>query len=200
MTWATSSGAASARVCRGSSASASRACRPITAMCASAAAAGAGAGCRRASSSYESAAAGRHPGADRGSRERARDHPRIPRPRVGAWRSLRPTAARRPSDPVDVRPLRRRKGTRGPPFAVLIGKRPHNAGKRGPRHTRRDRGKALQIGHTQEPRGTTENRGVPGSSPGLAIKTLLQMSDFCRALRGMRRGRKRQMAFPGIGD
>jgi hypothetical protein len=47
---------------------------------------------------------------------------------------------------------------------------------------------------------TTENRGVPGSSPPLAIKTLLQIRGFCRALRGARKGRKRQMALPGIGD
>jgi hypothetical protein len=47
---------------------------------------------------------------------------------------------------------------------------------------------------------TTENRGVGGSSPPLAIKTLLQMRGYCRARRGVRKGRKRQMARPGIGD
>jgi hypothetical protein len=46
----------------------------------------------------------------------------------------------------------------------------------------------------------TENRGVGGSSPPLAIKTLLQLGGFCRALRGVRKGRKRQLAGPGIGD
>jgi len=46
----------------------------------------------------------------------------------------------------------------------------------------------------------TENRGVGGSSPPLAIKTLLQIRGYCRGLRGVRKGRKRQMALPGIGD
>jgi hypothetical protein len=62
-----------------------------------------------------------------------------------------------------------RKGPRTPPWAFSHGKRPQSAGKPGRRQTPRDRRKSLQIRPTQKPLHTTENRGVPGSSPGLAI-------------------------------
>ena len=63
----------------------------------------------------------------------------------------------------------RRKGPRTPPWAFSHGKRPQTAGKRGHRRTTRERRKSLQVSQTQSERHTTENRGVPGSSPGLAI-------------------------------
>ena len=45
-----------------------------------------------------------------------------------------------------------------------------NAGKPGHRETALEPLKSLQTGLTQWQRRTTEKRGVPGSSPGLAIR------------------------------
>jgi hypothetical protein len=56
-----------------------------------------------------------------------------------------------------------------PPRAFSYGKGPQNAGKRGRLRNPRNRRKVLQLRLTQHQRRTTENRGVPGSSPGLAI-------------------------------
>src|SRR5262245_41836573 len=65
------------------------------------------------------------------------------------------------------RSTRLRKGPRTWSWAFSSGKRPQNALKRGLSGPPRDRPKALQIRVTQQEAGTTENRGVPGSSPGL---------------------------------
>ena len=54
--------------------------------------------------------------------------------------------------------------------AVGLGKRPQSAGQRGRHRTRSRKPKPPQTSQTQEYRHTTENRGVPGSSPGLAIQ------------------------------
>ena len=61
------------------------------------------------------------------------------------------------------------KGPRTRSWAFSGGKQPQRAGKPGRRPAPQDRGKALQIVMTQEQLHTTEDRGVPGSSPGLAI-------------------------------
>jgi hypothetical protein len=63
----------------------------------------------------------------------------------------------------------RRKGRRPPPSAVTPGKPAQNPGKRGRRTQGQRPGNSLQTGSFQRDGRTTENRGVPGSSPGLAI-------------------------------
>jgi hypothetical protein len=93
--------------------------------------------------------------------------------------SALPQCTVRSSRPACDRPARmtrrtwivraRRKGPRTPPWAFSHGKRPQSAGKRGHRQTTRERRKSLQVSPTQSQLHTTENRGVPGSSPGLAI-------------------------------
>ena len=61
-----------------------------------------------------------------------------------------------------------RKGRRPPPSAVTPGKRAQNPGKRGPRAHGHYQGIPCIPARFRRDGRTTENRGVPGSSPGLA--------------------------------
>ena len=63
----------------------------------------------------------------------------------------------------------RRKGRRPTSFAFSSGKRTQSPGKSGRTTSRLNDEKSLQIRLIQMQGRTTENRGVPGSSPGLAI-------------------------------
>jgi hypothetical protein len=62
-----------------------------------------------------------------------------------------------------------RKGPRTLPWAFSFRKSPQNARKLGRPPDARHRRKPPQLDVTQKQLNTTENRGVPGSSPGLAI-------------------------------
>ena len=98
------------------------------------------------------------------------------------WRRRYEQRARRPAP---------RKGPRATSWAFSNGKRPQNAGKRGRLGLAGDRRKPLQIGLTQKQLHTTENRGVPGSSPGLAIAGIpCKSATSCRTS-GLRKERLR---------
>ena len=93
------------------------------------------------------------------------------------FRRFGPVELRRPGAGTSVRRCAAmpratawRKGRRPTSFAFSSGKRTQSPGKFGRIISRSNDEKSLQIRSIQMQGGTTENRGVPGSSPGLAIQ------------------------------
>jgi len=109
-----------------------------------------------------------------------------------SWPSARATDVWRRPAPSSGSPWPPRKGRRPAPSAVTPGKRAQSPGKRGRRTHGPNPGSSLQTSQFRRDGRTTENRGVLGSSPGLAIRVAAGSLAFRRAVPALEKATKRR--------